>query len=274
MILNNTFISNDNLLSYSCEIPVEHDRIGILFVHAANSTKLGPHRMYVEMSRIFMSMGYPTFRFDMRGCGDSSGKYNEIEITPDISDTLAAINKFVEHAQLDKVILVGISKGARVCYNIMLKHKVPLAGMILLSTSVINNTNAIKYSFGHLKTYINKLSRLSTLGRLFKGDIDMKQIIKTIISPINISRHQGIRPKSDNHSRCPILLIYGDKDPIFKTSYKYYTDEFTKNNIAHKCHIISGANHSFYHYKWKEEIIKVSSEWLMHFSEKGAPCLR
>jgi len=198
MNLNSTFISEDNLLSYSCEMPiVKTNKIGILFVHAANSTRLGPHRMYVEMARHYQNMSFPTFRFDMRGCGDSYGQYNEYKIEPDITDTIAAVHKFIDHAKLDQVILVGISKGARVCYTIMSKYQIPLAGMILLSTSLINNKNGMKYSFEQLIMYKKKLFQLSTFRKILSGKINIKQICKTLYSPIFISHNQNT--KSDNY---------------------------------------------------------------------------
>lgn len=263
MTHSNFFDSNGNLLTYSCNIPSENKKkIGVLFVHAASGNRFGPHRMFVEMSRLYAKMGYSTFRFDIRGCGDSTGQYHEYEIDPDVIDTLSAVRFFAEHANLEKVVLVGISKGARVCFTIMSRYQVPLAGMILLSTSVINNKSALSYSYEQLRTYRQKLFQLSSIKKILKGNINLKQIIKTLCWSIHISRKQKTQSEKVINSKCPTLLIYGNKDPIFKASYEYYSHMCVEHEITHKCHIIQGANHSFYHYKWKEEIQKVSGEWL------------
>ena len=72
------FNSGGNELFYSCTIPAgKNETTGIVFVHAADGNRLGPHRMFVEFARHFNSLGYPTFRFDLSGCGDSTGAVSE-----------------------------------------------------------------------------------------------------------------------------------------------------------------------------------------------------
>ena len=137
MIEARRFISGKNELSYSLSRPEDSARKpGVLFVHAAGGNRLGPHRMFVELSERFNGLGYSTFRFDFTGCGDSSGVESKDDIDAEAFDLENAVRYFVNAGQLEKVILLGISRGARVCFNAMACESLALAGMILLSTPV------------------------------------------------------------------------------------------------------------------------------------------
>ena len=90
------FGSKDNKLSYVCTVPERPTaNAGVIFVHAADGNRLGPHRMFVELAERLSGLGIISLRFDMRGCGDSEGKAARNDINPDIEDLLCAIEFFV-----------------------------------------------------------------------------------------------------------------------------------------------------------------------------------
>ncbi len=125
------FQSGDNKLSYSCVIPQEETQeSGIVFVHAADGNRLGPHRLFVELAEKLNSSGYPTLRFDLSGCGDSTGTASRSDITAEVSDVVAAINFFMAEAHLESVILLGISRGARICLSAMTTRHLPLGAIV------------------------------------------------------------------------------------------------------------------------------------------------
>ena len=63
--------------------------------------------------------------------------------------------------------------------------------------------------------------------------------------------------------RDPKLLIYGRNDPMQKESISYYVSRCKENRVPCNCHIIDNANHSFFHYKWKEQIFDITRNWLI-----------
>lgn len=72
--------------------PAEEASTGILVVVGGPQYRVGAHRQFVLLSRELAAHGYPVFRFDHRGIGDSDGEYPGFEhIGPDIA---AAIDEF------------------------------------------------------------------------------------------------------------------------------------------------------------------------------------
>ena len=69
-------------------------------------------------------------------------------------------------------------------------------------------------------------------------------------------------------SACPVLFIYGQLDPNADQSSRYYPAKCRQNNLPYDCHFIPHANHSFFHYKWKEQILDISAKWLEKICER------
>ena len=263
MVETGYFRSGDNELFYSCTVPTGKARVaGIVFVHAGSGNRLGPHRMFVEMAEGFNILGYPTFRFDWSGCGDSTGAISQNGIKAQVADVVEATRFFVGLANLESVVLLGISRGARICFTVMAEHHLPLAGMILLSIPVSSTGSALKSFGSQLTEYIYKLKDPKYLGKLLSGHADITQIRKTLMTALRLGHRYGQAERKTFKSKCHILFIYGERDPISVKSRRYCTSKCHQNNLAYDLHIVAGANHSYFHYKWKEEVRKVSERWL------------
>ena len=257
------FNSNTNRLSCVCTIP-DHQEIkaGIIFVHAADGNRLGPHRMFVELANKLKDIGIASLRFDMRGCGDSSGPLAGGDINPDIEDLLNAITFFTSKYNPPQIFLFAISRGARVSISALAKHSIPVSGAVLLSTPFAGSKAAAKNFFNRLKEYLYKFSNIESLKKLISGKADLKQIAKTLAFALNSQKRY--RTNTDSFvTRCPLLFIYGSKDPIAQGSSLHYRRICEKFNISIKTADIKNANHSFFHYHWKEQITEMTENWLM-----------
>ena len=87
-------------------------RIGVMIVVAGGPQyRVGAHRQFVSLARMFASNGYPAMRFDLRGMGDSSGSYLGYEQSrPDIR---AAIDEFLRREPgVQEVALFGECESA------------------------------------------------------------------------------------------------------------------------------------------------------------------
>jgi pimeloyl-ACP methyl ester carboxylesterase len=261
------FKSGDNELSYSCSIPSgQNGRTGVVFVHAADGNRLGPHRMFVEFANSYNFSGYPTFRFDLRGCGDSTGKTSRDDIAADVFDTTEAIKFFMARADLENVILFGISRGAHVCYNIMVKQTLKLSGMILLSTPTSSNKAALNSLRVRLREYFHKLKDPKHLWKLLSGRANIRQIWRTLTTALQLRNRYAQSERKFFATKCPVLFVYGGQDPTAGESSRYYITKCNENNTPYDCHFVADANHSFFHYKWKEEILGISKQWLQRNS--------
>lgn len=85
--------------------------VGILIVIGGPQYRVGSHRQFVLMAREFCSAGYPVFRFDYRGMGDSTGVPRTFEKVD--QDIRAAIDTFVAAVPgLREVAALGLCDAA------------------------------------------------------------------------------------------------------------------------------------------------------------------
>ena len=56
--------------------------------------------MIVEFANSLNSLGYPTLRFDLSGCGDSTGSVLRADTAADVSDVVEAVGFFAARANL------------------------------------------------------------------------------------------------------------------------------------------------------------------------------
>lgn len=258
-----TFDSGSNKLSGVCTIPDDPAiKAGVIFVHAADGNRLGPHRMFVELAEKLKVLGIASLRFDMRGCGDSEGEPAGNDIKPDIEDLRNAIRFFASKYNPTKIFLFGISRGARVSISALSQNKIPIDGAVLLSTPFAGSKAAAKKFSNRLKEYLYKFTNPGSLKKLLSGKADLKQIAKTLAFALTSQK----RYRSNTNkfiTKCPLFFIYGSKDPIASDSAVYYRNLCGKFDIAFKMSEIKNANHSFFHYRWKQQIMELTEDWLL-----------
>lgn len=83
---------------------------GLLIVSGGNEIRSGPHRSMSLLAHRIAAAGYPVFRFDRRGVGDSGGTNRGfLESAGDIA---AAASIFRREAALRRVVAFGNGEGA------------------------------------------------------------------------------------------------------------------------------------------------------------------
>ena len=258
----NFFNSGPNRLCYVCTLPDDRAiKAGLVFVHAADGNRLGPHRMFVELAEKLKCCGIASFRFDMRGCGDSRGKAAGNDINHDIEDLLCAIEFFISKYNPPAIFLFGISRGARAILSTLAEHNIPVAGAVLLSTPFSGSKAAARTFSNRVGEYLYKFRNPESLKKLLSGKANLKQIAKTLAFALNSQKRY--RRNSDGFvTRCPLFFIYGSKDPIAADSALHYSRICEKYKIPYCAAVIENANHSFFHYRWKEQIINITGKWV------------
>jgi len=106
------------LLTFQCEgaalgasLDEGKKRIGVLLVTGGTQTRIGSHRMFERLAGDLAASGYPCFRYDRRGVGDSEGE--DPGWRGSAADLEAAASAFrAEIKTLDRVIGFGLCDGA------------------------------------------------------------------------------------------------------------------------------------------------------------------
>jgi len=261
------FLSGANQLFYRFKRPVREDRsMGVVFVHAADGNRLGPHRMFVEASKHFRKLGFSTFQFDLAGCGDSEGEQAGSDVSENVFDVENAIRFLRDKYGIEKIVLFGISRGARIASKMFFRDGLGIEGMILLSVPVSGRRAAIKSVSNTIREYIYKLRTAKGVSKLIRGQVNFSKIGQTLMRSAGIYSRYDKNEEQIMVARSPVFFIFAEKDPISEESIRYYSQICRQNRVVHEIHVIPKANHSFFHYKWKEEIFTLCENWLIRLS--------
>lgn len=104
-----TFECNDEVLAGSLDEAA--GEVGVLMVTGGSQTRVGSHRMYERLAKALADLGFPCFRFDRRGVGESSG--DDPGYRGSAADLLAARAAFVSAApEVKQIVGLGLCDGA------------------------------------------------------------------------------------------------------------------------------------------------------------------
>lgn len=257
----NYLLSQEDLLSYKISLPKSEGRqCCVVFVHAAEGNKLGPHRMFVEFERILNNSGLSTLRFDFAGCGDSTGT-SEYDGNRDLRNIDDVVGFLVQEKQFDDIVLLGMSRGAYAIHEYLKSYPKYIKGAILLSTPTTSISMIKRVLKDRIKEYLLKLASKETYVKFFRNQINYRLVFQTIFQVFSEKRQYSSNVSSGLPDY-PVLLIYGENDPMTSESMSFYLPLFETASSDVVCKVIKRANHSFFHYKWKEEIQEIVLNWL------------
>jgi alpha/beta superfamily hydrolase len=241
------------------------DTIAIM-LHGWGTSRSGPHRMFVSLSRKLAERGMPSFRFDFQGRGYSEGEYSKATLDGMIENTLSAVKYFEEKQNIKKIILIGICSGGNIALGTASLLKNKTEKVFCLSTLPFRPPEG-KRKFNKflsmLKVYLRKACSFSTWKRFITGDVNLSGAGQVLVA----SASQDSSERSLKDSSRDIMaelsgfsgdtyFIYGSADPEAKEAEEYYRDYFNKNNINFIETKIEGANHNFFSHKWTDKVFE------------------
>lgn len=282
-----------NLVAIAHFPEINTRKTGILFVHSGVQGRHGNTDQYVAYAREFCRNGFPCFRFDPNGLGDSDGViepmdmrdfYGSIQMGRYVDDTLCAIAKF-KLLGVEKIILFGLCGGAITALLAASMSK-DIQAILLLSTPVILDSGNIDYQLRipketaslHLQTYVRKIFNPKYWLRFltFKSDYS------TIFGYVKAFFRRSSAPKSataasskvaqrneyffQSHCNCkermPIFWIFGSNDSFWYDFEREVLDKpFT--GISEKLLLIDEGNHMFTLQEWQQQIKEAATKWLL-----------
>jgi pimeloyl-ACP methyl ester carboxylesterase len=119
------------ITSHNSIIPISNVP-GVLLWNAGILHKVGPFRLFVDLARSLGELGFPVFRFDVSGKGDSeSSKETLLEKERALKDIQMAMDLLSDKKGVKNFVLIGSCSGADEAFEVATVHP-RVTGLILL----------------------------------------------------------------------------------------------------------------------------------------------
>lgn len=178
-------------LSFACEgaalaasLDAAAGTTGLLIVSGGNEIRSGAHRGMAMLAARIAAEGYPVFRFDRRGIGDSEGANGGFESSgPDIAAAIAAFR----HAapQVTRVVAFGNCDAASA---LLLHQPLALDALIVANPWTYESKDeeadapALPPAAAIRARYLSRLKDPKSLLRLLKGEIDFRKLFRGLLA--------------------------------------------------------------------------------------------
>jgi pimeloyl-ACP methyl ester carboxylesterase len=119
------------------------DNPAVVILNTGTAHRVGHHRMYVSLARKLAAQGYPVFRFDFAGIGDSRPSESGAPLLEaNLTDIRGALDWLEADFGVRRFVLVGLCSGAD--YAVMYSHTDPrIVGLTLLDPYVLKTARYI-----------------------------------------------------------------------------------------------------------------------------------
>jgi exosortase A-associated hydrolase 1 len=146
---------------------------GLLIVSGGNEIRSGAHRGMTELAATIAARGYPVFRFDRRGVGDSEGENKGFRFSgPDIAAALAAFR--AQCPQLTRVVAFGNCDAA----SALALHGTAADARVLANPWVIPSSGEMPPPAAIKHRYARRLRDPEAWKALLTGKVDMTKLAK------------------------------------------------------------------------------------------------
>ena len=206
------------LLSFDClglalggSLDAAEGVTGLLIVTGGTQTRIGSHRMFERLAFALAGDGWPCFRFDRRGVGDSEGEDADFRGSgPDLAAAAAAFRR--EQPQLTRLLGFGLCDGASA---LALHGKVAgLDGYVLVNPWFVEAEAGERPAAAIKSHYKAQLLSLDGWKRLLSGSISYKKLLKGLgkIVASRPSTLAGEIAASMAKAKLPAQLILATRD--------------------------------------------------------------
>ena len=235
-------------------VPLENG-VTILLLSPGVKMRVAPHRMYNKMAKRFLDLGYPVFRFDFHGLGDSEGEapealladlYGATQVGRYVADTVAAMDWMQRTYGTSRFIASGLCGGA-LTGLLTAERDHRITGLLGLSMPVVldgSNIDTTQYMTsaqleGTRGSYLRKLrfwdpAVWRSWARLLTFKSDFRLLFRSIADPLKAKLGPAAPPTDvtasppDNtnpyfapaffrmvSTARPVCLIFAEADRLF-----------------------------------------------------------
>jgi exosortase A-associated hydrolase 1 len=205
------------ILSFSCEgatlaatLDDAPGATGLLIVSGGNEIRIGAHRGMAKLAADIAAAGYPVFRFDRRGIGDSEGFNSEFEgSSADIYAALAAFRR--ECPGVQNFTAFGNCDAA----SALVLHTIAVDRLILANPWVIEAQAGMPPPAAIKARYMERLRDPKAWLGMMTGAINVRKLVSgvaAIIRPQTPSSLSGRFADQLEISSIPTTILLASRD--------------------------------------------------------------
>ncbi|WP_371823672.1 hydrolase 1, exosortase A system-associated [Novosphingobium sp. CECT 9465] len=172
-----TFWSEGATLVGTLDIGQTSGSTGLLLVSGGNELRSGAWGGQAQLAARLADKGFPVFRYDRRGVGDSEGDNPTFRHSgPDIAAALAAFRSAAPHVA--RVVAFGNCDAAAAL--MLFAHGLPIDGLVLANPWTIDGEEAPQAipAAAIRSRYLAKLSNPREVWRLLTGGVNLAKLAK------------------------------------------------------------------------------------------------
>jgi len=249
------------------------DRVGVLFVNSLSLPRAASGDSAVHWANAIAALGYPAFRIDLPGLGDSAGQAST-DLLDRINDgafapvAAGAIKELEDRFALSGVIVFGHCAGSvSAVYAGAASSK--CKGLILLDPYF----HLPQAKRPRLREELSGWARRSKLGGMLSNAYDRTRNVAMKVRgntpPGNANMQLLERWKQLTAAGIPVLLLkapgikaQGAKPRVGEFDYIDYVVKLAGRRTRVSAEFVEGADHSFANRAGREAVQKHISEWL------------
>ena len=185
-------VANEQMLGIAA-LPESPGDCGVLIAVGGPQYRVGSHRQFLLLSRRLAAEGYPVFRFDYRGMGDSEGAIRSFEnVSEDIGAAIDAFQKICPGIR--RVVLWGLCDAASaILMYVQATHDDRVKGLALLNPWVRSEASLAQTHIKHY--YGQRLLQREFWLKLFSGKLRLLDSLREFLS--NAKKARGLSESAD-----------------------------------------------------------------------------
>ena len=239
------------------------ERPAFLFLNSGVLPRVGPNRLHVDLSRRLAQAGFPAFRFDLSGIGDSpaSGGAEDVVVRRFIAETRAAMDFLKAARNVDRFIAFGNCSGAGVAFLTALEEP-RLAGVAMINPQG-----------PRVKRYLLRLATNRTTWRRAVHGALRREAVEDVARQTDLAsadERTGLDLAQEFRDFVAtdreVLLVFSEWDPGLDYFSIELSDAVEQLRQRESYHVIRGLNHDFDLVAGQRELMDLVLTWAQRFA--------
>ena len=275
---------------------VEEGKPAVVMLNSGSVHRVGPNRLYVELTRSLAARGLLCLRFDLQGLGDSAlthaGTENNAYPRSAISDTSDALQFLKKEFRSKHFVLIGLCSGAHAAMHAAIGlPDIDITAAMLINPLTFRYVEGMSLAtsrqFQDVEHYKKSARSAQKWLKLLRGQVDLLHVMKLGQSQLKLRLAslkemfyerfflQKAPPLAQDLTKLqqlqrPLRLFIAEGDPgyiLLKNGARYTSSRLVKNGFI-RVNVIANANHTFSKRKPREELIEMICDELSSSSDK------